>query len=120
MATKKAKKKSARKLDPKKDFDQPVRRPRQARLPGTEDAAIEGLNALAEDYAEIRDKRMSLLKEEVGLKETISSTMHKHGKTTYRYGKVFIQLTTEREKVRVKILKKDAEDEAEELEVEVE
>ena len=41
-----------KKLNPKKDFDTPVRKPRQARLAGMEDEAIGELEGLAEQHSE--------------------------------------------------------------------
>jgi hypothetical protein len=93
------------KLDPAADFTKPVRRPKQARLPGTEDAAIQELEGLAEEYAEKRDQRQAIGKEEVELKNALLNAMHKNHKTTYHHGGVFIAVLTEKEKVKVRISK---------------
>ena len=62
-------------IDEVKDFSKPVkkdleaelletpetpRKPKQARLPEMEDSLIEGLESLAESYADIRDQRQAL------------------------------------------------------------
>jgi len=89
-----------------------AKKPRQARLPGTEDAAIDGLNALAEDYAEARDERMEIGKREVALKTSILEVMHKHGRQSYSFDGISVKIKPESEKVVVRIKKEEAESEA--------
>lgn len=84
-------------------------KPRQARLPGVEDAKIEGLESAAEEYADIRDKRQALTKEEVTLKNRLLAIMHKNGKKSYNHQGVSVQVIVEKEKVRVRI-KKDKDE----------
>jgi len=109
VAKKSAKrKKKTRELQPVKPA---ARKPRQARLPEMDDPAIDGLNALAEDYAAIRDKRMGLTKAEKGLKEQILTAMHTNHKTSYNFQGVSIQVVAENEKVKVKVRKENGEDE---------
>jgi hypothetical protein len=102
--TKKKKAKKGKKLDPVKR-PTPARKPRQARLPGTEDAAIEELEALAENYAGARDRQREAGKEQKELRKSIATAMHNNGKTTYRHGGVFITLLDNDEEVRVKVSK---------------
>lgn len=87
--------------------------PRPQRLPGMEDAKIEGLHALALDYAEMRDQRQALTTQEVALKQKVLAKMHEHGKTTYTFQGVHITIKPENEKVIVRIAKSEKDDEAE-------
>jgi hypothetical protein len=66
----------------------------QPRLPTMEDSAISELNQAALDYAEGRDERMEMTKREVELKTKLIALMHKHGKTTYVYEEIEIELVT--------------------------
>ena len=83
---------------------------RQKRLPGMADAKLEALHNAALDYAEVRDKRQELTKEEVALKGTLLTLMHKHKKDHYEYNGVTIDLVTEEETVRVRVKKAKADD----------
>ena len=78
---------------------------RQKRLPGMADAKLEALHNAALDYAEVRDKRQELTKEEVALKGTLLTLMHKHKKDHYEYNGVTIDLVTEQETVKVRVAK---------------
>ena len=78
---------------------------RQKRLPGMADAKLEALHNAALDYAEVRDKRQELTKEEVNLKGTLLTLMHKHKKDHYEYNGVTIDLVTEQETVKVRVAK---------------
>ena len=77
----------------------------QADLPGLEDRAIAELEAAAEEYAGIRDRRMALTEQEVECKEKLLALMHGHGKQTYIHGGIEIRVVAEKEKVRVRIHK---------------
>lgn len=81
------------------------KRGRQARLPGTEDAAIESLEALAEEYAEARDERMAIGERESDLKQKLLTEMHANGKTKYLHAGVEIEVIATDEKVKVRIKK---------------
>ncbi len=83
------------------------KRGRQARLPGTEDPAIEELEGLAEEYAEFRDKRMAMGEEEVKLKKELLEEMHKHNKVKYFHAGISIEVVNSMDKVRVRIKKDD-------------
>jgi hypothetical protein len=88
------------------DTPKPKRgRPRQARLPGTEDPAIESLEALAESYAEARDERMRIGEREVELKTELLDEMRKNDKTKYFHAGVLIEVINSKDKVRVRIKK---------------
>ena len=97
---KKSGKRGPRPLDPADDFQQPVKaeassngeqpvgeplfpespakKPRQPRLPTMEDPEIEELENCAEAYADIRDQRMALTKEEVPLKDELRPRWFRH------------------------------------------
>lgn len=83
----------------------PKRTPRQKRLPGTEDPEIEELEAAAEAYAEVRDERMELTKQEVSTQAELLKLMKKYDKKTYVHDGYDLKLVAEKEKVRVRIKK---------------
>jgi hypothetical protein len=80
-------------------------KPRQKRLPQMDDPAIEELEALAEDYADVRDKRIALNKTEVDLQGRLLVVMKTRGKEKYHHGGITCTLVHEKEKVKVKIAK---------------
>lgn len=84
-----------------------TRKGRQKRLPGTEDAEIEELESIAEEYVDIRDKRQRLTVNEVRLKGELLTEMKKNNKTTYNHGGCEISVIVEKEKVKVKFKKDD-------------
>ena len=127
-APKKSGKRGIGPLDPEKDFSEPVKqepvpekskpellseankkRGKTKRLPGMEDAEIEALEDAAKEYANVRDDRMNLTREESGLKETLLELMKKHKKEVYRHDGVEVKIVHEEETVRVKILKEKDE-----------
>lgn len=89
------------------------KKPRQPRLPGIDDPAIEELEVAAEDYAKIRDQRMALNEEESELKTNLLSLMHKHDKKKYVHEGVEIRIVNADETVKVKIRKDSPEPPAE-------
>jgi hypothetical protein len=92
----------------KKPTDQP--KPRQADLPGTEDRAIKPLEDIAAAYADVRDRRIALNREEAELKAHALKLMHKHDKTIYRRDGVEIRIIDGEEDVKVKVKKAADED----------
>src|ERR1035438_1794730 len=86
-----------------------VKSARQDRLPGMADAKIQALHNAAMDYADIRDQRQALTKQEVDLKEKLIGLMHAHKKTVYDYNGVHIELIVEEETVRVRVRSEDDE-----------
>ena len=84
-----------------------VKRPRQQRIPGTEDAKIDALEEIAEDYASIRDQRQLLTVQEVDLKSKVLDLMKANGKEHYRRNGVEITITHEKESVKVRVKKAD-------------
>lgn len=87
---------------------------KQQSLPGMEDTAIPEIENAAEAYAEIRDRRMALTKQETEARDTVLSAMKKHGKRTYRHGEIDAEITVEQEKLKVKIHKLTEGDQEEE------
>src|ERR1700676_2008231 len=81
------------------------KRGRQARLPGTEDAAIESLEALAEEYAEARDERMAIGERESDLKQKLLTEMEANQKTRYFHAGCLIEVVATDKKVKVRISK---------------
>ena len=79
-------------------------------LPGMEDRAITDLHTAAESYADIRDQWQALTTNEVALKRTILTLMHKHKLTRYAYAGVEIILVPEEETVKVKIRRSVSEE----------
>lgn len=85
-------------------------KPRTPALPGMEDHAIRPLESVARRYAEIRDERQELTREEVALKASAKTLMHKHGKTVYKHGGVSIRLIPGEEGIKVKVSKPGEDD----------
>src|SRR3990167_4810588 len=83
-------------------------------LPGMEDSAITALEECAEEYADIRDKRIALNTSEAGLKKRVRSLMHQHKKTRYARNGIEIELTPPdgEEGVRVRAKKAQADGDA--------
>ena len=90
-------------------------RPRQPDLPGTEDRRLQPLDDLAAAYAEVRDRRIDLTREEGELKARAIALMHQFQKTIYKHDGIEIRLVPGAEDVKVKVRKATA-DEDEDLE----
>lgn len=82
-----------------------AKRLRAPRLPGLEDTAIEAIENAATDYEEHRDERLAASKPEVAAKQRLIGVMHAHGKKQYRRGDLVVELTSEKESVRVRRVK---------------
>ena len=94
----------------------PKKKARQKRLPGMQDAKLEALHNAALSYAEIRDQRQALTKQEVDLKGSLLTLMHRHKKDHYEYNGVTVDLVAEQETVKVRVKKaKQDPDEPEEV-----
>lgn len=83
-----------------------TRSPRAQRLPTMTDTGIKALDNIGARYADIRDQRQALTREEVSLKQHTITLMHKHGKTSYVTAALEIHLEPGDETVTVKV--KDA------------
>jgi hypothetical protein len=107
-----AKKKAAKKKAAKK----PVlvrKKPRQTSLPGMENRKIAELQRTALDYADVRDQRMELSKQESDLKKELLGMMHTHKMEHYEYGNVIVDVVHEEETVKVKVKAENEEAEQE-------
>ena len=71
-------------------------------------AAIPEIEAAAELYADKRDTRMELLREEVILKNNLLGLMHAHGRLEYAFGDTTIEIDT-KEKIKVRVKSSDAD-----------
>jgi hypothetical protein len=78
-------------------------KPKQQDLPGMEDRALKPLENLAEQYADVRDSRMELTRQETQLAADLLAMMKKYEKTEYHHGEVHIWVKVTEEKVKVKI-----------------
>ena len=87
-----------------------ARKPREAALPGMEDHAIRPLEDVAKRYAEIRDERMELTKEETQLKKSALALMKKYDKTIYRHAGITITVIQGEEDVKVRVQKADKDE----------
>jgi len=79
------------------------RQPRSQRLPTMTDTGIKALDNIGARYADIRDQRQALTREEVSLKQHTKTLMHKHGKTSYVTEALEIHLAPGEENVTVKV-----------------
>ena len=95
------KKTSKRKIVAEKGFK--ARHPRSRPLPGMEDARIQPLENVAASYADIRDQRIALNKDEHALKTLALSLMKKYGKSLYRHEGIEIRVIPGEEDIKVKI-----------------
>jgi hypothetical protein len=93
-------------------------KPKQQPLKGMEERVIQDLQDKAIEYADVRDERMKLSRQEGELQGELLALMHKHKKKTYAYQGVEITVVVEKEKAKVKVKSVDDEDpeEAEEAE----
>lgn len=84
---------------------------RQKDLPGMENREIKELDDAALEYAEIRDERQDLTRKEVASKTALLGLMHKLKKSDYIApgGAIEVHIIVEKEKVKVKIRKDDAD-----------
>lgn len=102
MAAKKSSKKTAKKKNP------PAKKPRQGRLPGTEDHQIKELHSIGDDYMDARDQRMESGKEEKNLKDAILAIMKRHKIEHYRCDGLEITVVHEKEKIEVKHVEEES------------
>ena len=98
-------KRSHKKKEPSKPKKEVVvkSKPKQQDLPGMEDRALKPLENLAEQYADVRDQRMELTRQEVLMSTDLLALMKKYQKTEYHHGEVHIWVKVIDEKVKVKI-----------------
>lgn len=104
-----ARRKNPKGLDPKKDFDTPTRKPRQGRLPGVEDPAIDELEGLAEEHSETLTQIRASREELKGIQTLLATAMRKLGRTSYNHGGIVLKLREGKDTVSVKVKRHDAE-----------
>jgi hypothetical protein len=80
-------------------------KPRDVTLPGLEDRTIAELETLAADYADIRDRRIALNKEEGDLKARVMAEMRRQQKETYKRDGIEIRIVHGDDDVKVKVAK---------------
>jgi len=74
---------------------------KQGELPGVERKVIKAVENAADDYVDVRDKRMTLTTKEVEKRAVLIAAMEEHGITSYRYDDRVITLEA-KAKVSVK------------------
>ena len=84
---------------------------KQQPLKGMEEREIKDLQDKAIEYAEVRDERMKLSRQEGELQAELLTLMHQHKKKTYTYQGVEVTVVVEKEKAKVKV--KPVDDDAE-------
>lgn len=75
-----------------------------------EDSAIAPLEQVAARYAEIRDERQALTREESSLKQSAMSLMKQYGKTHYKRDGIEITVLHGEDDIKVKVAKIDETD----------
>jgi hypothetical protein len=85
---------------------------KQGDLPGMENRKLKDLHEAAMDYADVRDRRQELNKEEVELKSKLLRLMKQHKMEKYEYEDVSIWIEIEEETVKVRVRKPKEEEEA--------
>lgn len=76
-----------------------------------EDRRFEDLDDKAREYVKVRDKRQDLTRREVELKSDLLGLLKKHKKTEYHHEDIDIWIVVEQESVKVKVAKKDEDEE---------
>jgi hypothetical protein len=92
--------------------------PRQQALPGIEDRAINSLEEKALRYAEVRDSRMALSKDEVTAKAEVMNEMKRLKKEHYKRNRIDITMVHEKENVKV-VVKAETGDGEDDMDEEV-
>jgi hypothetical protein len=86
-----------------------ARAPRPQDLPGVDHRNLADIEAVALDYAEVRDRRMALTKDEAALKQQIIGLLKHHKKTTYRREGLELAIVPGEERLRVRVTRADNE-----------
>lgn len=74
---------------------------KQSMIPGTETPSIPELDALADQYVNLRDARLELLRDEVNKRDLLAILLKKHGLSVYCYGDNVVEVKNS-EKIRVR------------------
>ena len=85
----------------------PRKDPPQSDLPAMEGPGVAlpdfpDIDAAAEEYISVRDRRMELTKKEVPARDAVAQLMQEHGLTEYRFGDYKVKVVTGKIKVSVK------------------
>ena len=107
-------KKTIKKLDPVEDFEKPVKKPRQSRLPGMEDAPIQDLEEAAMEHSETQSQIVALRDELKRTDERLATLMKREGKKSYNHAGIVLRLREGQERVSVKIKRHDIKEPNEE------
>jgi hypothetical protein len=108
-----------RRLAKKEKKAKPHKIPRQAPLPGIGDTKIAAIENAALDYAELRDSRQELTKQEVDLKGKLLKLMHARNLTEYKRNGISVKVQVEEETVKVRIRAEEDGEPSKETTVEV-
>lgn len=85
-----------------------TKRPKQQEIPGTERPSNKKIDAAAEEYQEIKEKRMALTEKEVEAKAVLIAVMDEAKLKKYKNDELSVDLE-EKENVKVKRLKDDSD-----------
>lgn len=97
-------------LDPLKDFDKPVKKSRQARLPGMEDSPIKDLEEAALEHSELASEVLAKRVELKAAKEKVATLMKSNGKKTYNRGGIRLKLKPGHDDVSIQVKRHDREE----------
>jgi len=78
-------------------------RPRQGNLPGTTDRRIAPLERAARKYAELKEERLRLKREDVLQRAALLKLMKEHHKQVYERPGLSVEVVAETENVRVRL-----------------
>jgi hypothetical protein len=103
-----------KKLDAAADFDKPVKRVRQARLPTMEDNAIQDLEDAAIEHSELRTEatasRVEFRERLKGSGERLAKLMRDNGKKSYNHAGIRLKLREGQDTVSVQVKRHDKKD----------
>src|SRR5271170_2813562 len=104
------KSKKVKALDAAADFDAPVKRAKQARLPTMEDDAIKDLEEAAVEHSDVQAQIRVLRDELSKIDERLATLMKREGKKTYNHAGIVLRLREGQERVSVKVKRHDVKD----------
>lgn len=86
----------------------PRRRPKQLKFAGVAPAVHEDIESAADDYVNIRDRRMEATEKETSAHASLLALMKRHKLASYRFDGMLVTLDTA-ERVRVKAVEANGE-----------
>jgi len=104
------KSKKVKGLDVAADFEAPVKKPKQARLPTMEDDAIKDLEDAAMEHSETQAEILKLRNEIKRIDERLATLMKREGKKTYNHAGIVLKLKEGEEKVSVRVKRHERKD----------